>query len=98
MELTIVIPFFNGYKHIDRLLESLPVDMPVVIVDDHSDVPLQLERDNVRVIRPERKGYFTGAVNVGIDACETDVLILNQDTWLEGTQWLDLLTKGEFRP
>jgi GT2 family glycosyltransferase len=89
--LTIVIPFYNGHRHIDRLLESLPVDLPVLVVDDMSDEPLQLKRPNVQVIRLKVKGYFTGAVNAGMAACETDALILNQDVWFEGARWLDLL-------
>lgn len=91
MELTVLIPFWNGHQHIDRLLSSLPNNLPVIIIDDHSDEPLQLNKRNVQVIRPEEKGYFTGAVNAGIGACKTDVLILNQDTWLEGTAALDLI-------
>ena len=31
---TAVIPFFNGHRYIERLLKSLPEDLPVIIVDD----------------------------------------------------------------
>lgn len=86
--LTIVVPFYNGHEHIDRLLWSLPGDIPIIIVDDLSDKPLRIsDRDNVTVVRMKRKGYFSGAVNAGIAACKTDVLVLNQDTWLAGDEW-----------
>jgi len=90
--LTVVVPFFNGHATIDRLVKSIPLSVPVVIVDDQSDRPLNdLKRKNVRVLRPDNKGYFSGAVNAGISACNTDVLVLNQDTYLEGTSALDLI-------
>lgn len=85
MNLTIIVPFFNGHKTIDRLLESLPDDLSVIIIDDLSDDPLW------GAIRVEEKGYFTGAVNRGISECDTDVLILNQDVWFEGEAWLQEL-------
>lgn len=93
MELTVVIPYWNGQQHIQRLLESIPEKLPVVIVDDHSDEPLQINKGNVTVIRPTEKGYFTGAVNMGMLACQTDVLILNQDTFLRGTSALRMIDK-----
>lgn len=93
--LTIVIPYYNGQATIGKLLASLPADIPVVVVDDHSETPPALvdEYENVRVIRPDEKGYFSGAVNAGVAACQTDVLVLNQDVWLEGGAWLKLLAE-----
>lgn len=93
--LTIVIPYHNGGATLGRLLDSLPESIPVVVVDDHSDVPLQLQRDNVTVIRPEKRGYFSGAVNAGIEAAQTDVLVLNQDVWLEGHAWLAFVLNAQ---
>lgn len=96
-DLTIVIPFFNGHDTIAPLLAGLPGQIPVIIVDDLSERPLtpddlpQKRPSDVRIFRLEEKGYFSGAVNAGILACETDVLVLNQDVTLEGTAWLDEL-------
>lgn len=99
--LTIVIPFYNGHQTIRRLLESLPPRLPVVIVDDQSDEPLPpalvADFEQVRVIRPSKKGYFSGAVNVGITACKGEVLVLNQDVWLEGDKWLVMLAEQRER-
>lgn len=89
--LTVIVPFFNGHDVIERLLDSLPEDLPITVVDDHSDVPLQLDNDNVTVIRPMEKGFFSGACNSGIAACDTDVLILNQDVWFENDGWMDVI-------
>jgi len=86
--LTVVVPFWHGEPTLPRLLDSLPAGLPVIVVDDHSDVPLQMEREDVTVIRPERKGFFSGAVNAGLAACATDVLVLNQDVWFASDGWL----------
>lgn len=96
--LTAVVPYWNGQATIGELLDSLPDDLPVIVVDDQSDEPLRLSRENVRVIRMEERGYFSGAVNAGLDACWTDVLVLNQDVRLEGEEWLNLLARkrGKF--
>jgi glycosyltransferase involved in cell wall biosynthesis len=92
MRLTAVVPFYNGHATLGNLLNSLPRWLPVIVVDDHSDEALSVNgRANVRVIRPPKKGYFSGAVNAGIEACDTDVLVLNQDAWLEGRQWQELV-------
>lgn len=88
MDLTIVIPFWNGHDTIDRLLNSLPQDIPVIVVDDLSDEPYHNVRSDVQVIRAETRGYFAGAVNIGISWTDTDVLVLNQDIWFEGDGWL----------
>lgn len=100
--LTVIIPFFNGYRHIDALLQDLAkFGLPVIIVDDHSDVkltaknikiPVPLQK-KITIIRPESKGWFTGACNIGIEACKTDVLILNQDVRLLGDKWLNLIAE-----
>ena len=99
--LTVIIPFYNGFQTIDRLLRSLPADLPVLIVDDMSDPPLLQEwvdeslsdakYPSAKVIRLERKGYFAGAVNRGIQESKTDVLVLNQDTWFDGYEWEKIL-------
>lgn len=95
---SVIIPYFNGHKTIQRLLDSLPANLPVIVVDDQSDSPFYSldvsEREGLRVFRPLAKGYFTGAVNRGIEACNTDVLILNQDVYFTGKGWLDLLDEA----
>ena len=89
--LTVVIPFFNGNATIERLLDSLPGDLRVIVVDDQSDTPLRLSRDNVTVVRPAQKGYFAGACNAGMSAARGDVLILNQDSHFDNSAWVEWL-------
>jgi GT2 family glycosyltransferase len=101
MKLTVIVPFFNGYETIGRLLESLPKELPVILVDDHSDVPFEWTgagKPDLTIIRPYEKGYFSGAVNVGLVNSQTDVLILNQDSYLLGDEWLNLIAekRGEY--
>lgn len=90
MNLSIIIPFYNGHRYLDKLLKSIPEQIPVIIIDDKSDEPLR-PLHAVRVETMKRKGYFTGAVNEGIRQCDTDVLILNQDVYFNNTDWLNLL-------
>lgn len=91
--LTVVVPFRNGFATLARLLDSLPDNLSVIIVDDLSEPPLVVDtddpdRENVKVIRRETRGYFAGAVNTGIEsvldsANPNDVLVLNQDVWFD---------------
>lgn len=95
--LTIVIPFFNGHNYIHKLLGDLPTDIPVIIVDDLSDKPLSVDRENTVVLRLKSKGYFTGAVNAGIKLTRNDVLVLNQDIRLSGKGWLTVIEQNRER-
>ena len=95
--LTVVVPYWNGQDTIGRLLETVPAGLPVVVVDDHSDQELRLgdlpEREGLRLIRQADKGWFSGAVNAGLAATDTDVLVLNQDLWFTSDKWLPRLLK-----
>jgi len=91
MTITIIIPFFNGHQTIERLLDSIPAEFPVIVVDDQSDVPYQSKRSNVQVWRMPEKGYFTGACNKAIQGFDTDILILNQDTYFTNQDWISFL-------
>jgi glycosyltransferase involved in cell wall biosynthesis len=96
--LSIVIPYWNGREYLPRLLNGLPADVPVIVVDDQSDEPLQPPaRPHTEVMRLRKRGYFAGAVNAGIARCGGDVLVLNQDAQLHGTEWLDLLAEKRER-
>lgn len=95
MNLTIIIPYFNGEEFIRPLVDSLPQDLPIIIVDDKSDVPLEpILGRYLQIVRSDKKLYFSGAVNLGASLCNTDILILNQDTEFSGTAWLDLILKN----
>lgn len=94
--LTIVIPFWNGFDTINALLNTLPDDLKIIIVDDHSDKQLRkgdLSKENVRIVRPPEKGFFSGAVNEGLKYGYNDVLILNQDLQFTSPDWLGRLNQ-----
>jgi GT2 family glycosyltransferase len=97
--LTIVVPYRNAPAALARLLRTLPTDIPVIVVDDASEpVPglddlsegLSGPRPGVQLIRRSfaERGYFSGAVNTGIAACTTDVLVLNQDVTQVSPAWI----------
>jgi glycosyltransferase involved in cell wall biosynthesis len=70
----------------------VPGNVEIVVVDDHSKQPLRsLNYPNVKILRGKRKGYFSGAVNIGISNTRGDVLILNQDVYFTGDGWLKQL-------
>lgn len=91
--LTVIIPYCDGQTTVERLLNSLPASLPVIVVDDVSRVPYVSTHPHVRAIRLTKKGYFSGAVNAGIQAAlpHHDILILNQDVWFENSDWQDFI-------
>lgn len=94
LNLSVVIPYYNGQDTIVRLIESIPNRLNILIVDDVSTVPLpSLKYPNVKIIRLSSKGYFAGAVNEGILKTENDVIVLNQDTYFTGDSWIPQLEK-----
>jgi glycosyltransferase involved in cell wall biosynthesis len=89
-----VIPYRDNRIGLTACLKSIADDIPVIVVDDVSAIaPSTTTRENVQVIRLEKRGYFAGAVNAGIKACDTDVLVLNQDVVLKG-KWLEWLAEN----
>lgn len=93
MDITILIPFYNGNQYLSTLLSSIPQDWPTIVINDRSDEAPKTDRNNVTILNLNKKGYFTGAVNAGIQACETDVLILNQDVLFADRRAFDLIRK-----
>lgn len=98
MELTIIVPFYQGHDSIRHLIETVPSHFPIMVIDDLSDPPLKREDwmpENVQLYCLNKKRYFTGAVNAGINNCKTDVLILNQDTHFENDNWVNLIAEHQ---
>jgi glycosyltransferase involved in cell wall biosynthesis len=95
---TVVIPFWNGEKTINRLLASLPGGIRVIVVVDKDSVtPSSPLPGNPETLYLDKRRYFAGAVNAGVSACDTDVLILNQDAWLEGDGWRRMIDDNRQR-
>jgi len=92
MSFTVVIPFYEGHAHINALCSSIPTYIDVIVVNDLSSSPVpKLARSNIKIIDSVKKGYFTGAVNVGINSCKNDVLILNQDSYFKDKAWINFV-------
>lgn len=89
---TVVIPNYNGMKYLENCLSFLHrskgTDFETIVVDNGSeDGSTALIRDRfpwARVIELGENTGFSGAVNAGIRAAETEfVLLLNNDTMVE---------------
>lgn len=94
MDLTVVIPFYEGHSTVRALLASIPPEFPVIIVDDASSKKIVASRKKTKVFRLQEKGYFSGAVNFGIQQCRTDVLVLNQDVQFTSRKAFDLVLEN----
>lgn len=80
--ITIIVPYWHGQETIHRLLDSLPNDMPAIVINDAGSITPSVSRPNTRVVSLSERGYFAGACNAGMVSCSSDILILNQDVWL----------------
>lgn len=97
MNLTVIIPFYAGHKFLPKLLDTLPQNLPVIVVNDQSpggEIDVS-KWPNARVVSTREHGYFAGAVNRGLEELspEQNALILNQDVWFTGDGWLSQLEK-----
>jgi len=76
MKYTVIIPHYNSYELLQRLLSSIPVrnDIQVVVVDDHSEQFCSEWIDclatNVTFYQLSTKGYAGGARNLGLSVAE----------------------------
>lgn len=96
---SVIIPNWNGAHHLPECLESLArqrfVDFHTVVVDNgSSDDSFEVIRDStlpVEVIRKEANLGFSAAVNAGIRATESELIVLlNNDTRVD-PGWLEAL-------
>jgi len=95
----IIIPVYNDFKKLERLLESIKktnCSYNIYIVDDCSTdkeiLPLLQELEsnnsNITLIRNKKKLGFVRSVNIAIEQSKNDVVIVNTDVvlpdyWLE---------------
>ncbi len=88
VDVTVVIPNYNGMKYIDKCLKSLyegSVEPKVILIDNGStDGSAELAEKNYplcRLVRFTENRGFCRAVNEGIRLAETEyVILLNNDT------------------
>jgi GT2 family glycosyltransferase len=100
--ISVIIPNWNGAHHLKDCLASLKAQtlggFETVIVDNGSndDSVALLERDHTwaRIIQLPENAGFSAAVNAGIRATRSDlVVLLNNDTRVE-TDWLEKLVEA----
>lgn len=90
-EVTIVVPNYNGLAFVGNCLDSLRkqnIQSPVILVDNGStDGSNQFVKENypeVTMIELPQNTGFCGAVNVGVQQCQSKyVILLNNDTEVE---------------
>lgn len=88
MDVTVVIPNYNGIKYMQNCLKSLYEGsyVPKVVVVDNASSDGSLEEarkeyPQIKTIEFEKNYGFCKAVNVGIKAADTElVILLNNDT------------------
>ena len=89
MKSTVIIPNYNGIKFIENCMKSLEketsAEYRICVVDNGStDGSKEWVKENcpyAQVIELSENTGFCGAVNAGIEACETPyVILLNNDT------------------
>lgn len=91
---TVVIPARSAAGPVRELLSCLPSDVPVIVVDDGSPVPLAplaAERPGLTVLRHESSRGPAAARNAGAAAARTPwIAFLDADT-IPDPQWIDRL-------
>ncbi len=101
-EVTVVIPTYSRTDLLEECLESLSnqtsKDFDVIVVDDGSErgVPEAVLRSIPKtiVIRRERNGGFAKAINTGIRAANSPLVLLLNDDMTLAPDCLELLRSG----
>jgi len=96
MRFSVIIPNWNGAKHLPTCLDSLRAqtwrDFEVIVADNAStdnSMTVLAQYPEVHVLRLERNYGFTGACNAGLRHGRGEFLVLlNNDTETE-THWLE---------
>lgn len=100
---SVVIPFYNRAKDVDRCLGSVlrqkpPFDFEIIAIDnDSSDGTLeQLDRHPVRVLSCSRRGA-SAARNAGIEAAAGSIIAFTDSDCVAARDWLERLVAPMLR-
>lgn len=104
---TVVIPVYNAADDLERCLHSVErhttTEARLLLIDDASTDPRVSTilaryqgRPFIRILRNVHNHGFTRTVNIGVDSCDGDVVLLNSDTEV-GPRWLELLRDAAYR-
>ncbi|GAA5044067.1 mycofactocin biosynthesis glycosyltransferase MftF [Nocardia callitridis] len=94
-EVTVVVPLHNNPDGLARLLAALR-GHTVIVVDDGSDVPVQIPsnkatRSRVTVLRHDRKQGPAAARNAGLRAAATDFVAFLDSDVVPRSGWLEVM-------
>ena len=100
--IAIIIPVFNAYDElkccVDSILRNTAAPFQIILINDCSTdsrieelLSLYKSQRNVMVVTNPRNLGYVKSINVGIQACNTDVVLLNSDTVVT-KKWLEKLT------
>lgn len=101
---TVIVPVYNAPQHLKVLMQCLANSQAedVIFIDDASDDEttqqiLEIAEQRWKVIRlPENMG-FAHAVNVGIENCQGDVILINTDVSWQDPWTLHRLAQYAYR-
>lgn len=102
MCVTVIIPNYNGRRYIHECLDSLRLqnfkDFKIIVVDnastDGSAEVIEEDYEEVTLIRNDKNYGFSQAVNTGIQAADSEfVILLNNDAMCE-YNFIEELVKG----
>lgn len=98
MDVTVISVCYNSTSVVRDMLNSLPEDTPVILIDNASDDLVQLldiaKKYSTRVIRNDENLGFGAACNQGAQLANTKyILFLNPDTTL-GSEALNVLCEA----
>lgn len=102
MKASIIIPVWNGRRHLPACLDALLAqdypDFEIIVVDNASTdgSPDLIARNypQVRLFRNAQNLGFAGACNIGMRAAIGDIFVLlNQDTFF-GREWVSELVRA----
>ncbi|AFR50367.1 MULTISPECIES: mycofactocin biosynthesis glycosyltransferase MftF [Gordonia] len=89
-DVTVVIPVRDNQSGVDRLLEALD-GLAVIVVDDGSMTPIEVDRPTARVLRFDDNRGPSAARNAGAAAATTDFVAFLDSDVVPDPDWLTIL-------
>lgn len=92
LSITVIVPIYNGYEHVSKLLPTLvkntPQNVTIIIIDDASTdekikefIKLQKKNERIIVLENEINMGFVKTVNKAMSMVDSDIaVLLNSDT------------------
>jgi hypothetical protein len=80
MDLTIIIPTYNGNNSVVECVLALEHNKAdIIVIDDGSEVPVVLPAKSARVVRHDRHRGRSAAINTGLKAAAHDLVLIMED-------------------